>query len=79
MPEQHHPLDQRLLGNEHLVDPPELQITPLVLARLNDRLPAFRAGLALLGGKVRLSLARLLGRIVDPRGRWRRCPGPAAA
>ena len=48
VPEQHHALDQRLVGDQHLLDPPVAQLAALLLHRPHDlqRL-AVDAGLAL--------------------------------
>ena len=71
MPEQHHALGQRLIGSQHLLDPPVAQLAAFLLDGTHDlQLLAVDAGLLL--GHRGLLLAAQLGRpLVDP-GRRRR-------
>jgi hypothetical protein len=65
VPEHHHPLDQRLVGRQHLLDPPAAQLAPCPAPAAISGF-AVDAGLAL--GFGRLLLAADLGRaLVQPR------------
>ena len=79
VPEQHHALGERLVGRQHLVDPPVAQLTALFLDRPHDlQLLAVDAGLAF--GHRGLLLAAKLGRpLVDPGRRRRERRAPDAA
>ena len=76
VPEQHHALDQRLVGRQHLLDPPVAQFAPLLLDRPRDLQGlAVDAGIALRLGALGLGhllpLAQGGGPLANP-GRWRR-------
>ena len=83
VPEQRHPLDQRLVGDEHLLDPPVAQLARLLLYRPHD-LERLAVDALLLARRL-LRRAQLGRTFVDPgrrrrqrvaRARWRAADRP---
>ena len=73
VPEQRHALDQRLVGDQHLLDPPVAQLTALLLDRPHDArgLLLVVTGGAKLLDRLALLLAHGLQVLVDPARRRR--------